>query len=80
MPHLRGKIDYYELATPLSTEFFCWYQKGEIYGLDHDPKRFEQTQQHGDRRNQFKFTMQKPNAHLIIGLKKKLAGSTDFLQ
>jgi phytoene dehydrogenase-like protein len=43
MPHLRGKIDYYELATPLSTEFFCWYQKGEIYGLDHDPKRFEQT-------------------------------------
>ncbi|MBL0230598.1 MAG: NAD(P)/FAD-dependent oxidoreductase [Moraxellaceae bacterium] len=43
MPHLRGKIDYYELATPLSSEFFCWYQKGEIYGLDHDPKRFEQT-------------------------------------
>ena len=24
MPHLRGKIDYYELSTPLSTEFFCW--------------------------------------------------------
>jgi phytoene dehydrogenase-like protein len=43
MPHLRGKIDYYELSTPLSTQFFCWYEKGEIYGLDHDPKRFEQT-------------------------------------
>ena len=43
LPHLRGQIDYYELSTPLSTEFFCWYQKGEIYGLDHDPKRFEQT-------------------------------------
>lgn len=43
MPHLRGKIDYYELSTPLSTDFFCWYKKGEIYGLDHDPKRFEQT-------------------------------------
>lgn len=42
LPHLRGKIDYYELATPLSTQFFCWYAKGEIYGLDHDPQRFEQ--------------------------------------
>ena len=42
LPHLRGKIDYYELATPLSTQFFCWYEKGEIYGLDHDPQRFEQ--------------------------------------
>ncbi|PTQ91185.1 phytoene desaturase family protein [Agitococcus lubricus] len=42
LPHLRGKIDYYELSTPLSTQFFCWYEKGEIYGLDHDPQRFEQ--------------------------------------
>ncbi|MDF1821624.1 MAG: NAD(P)/FAD-dependent oxidoreductase [Alcanivoracaceae bacterium] len=41
-PQLRGKIDYYELSTPLSTDFFCWYEKGEIYGLDHDPSRFEQ--------------------------------------
>lgn len=42
MPHLRGKIDYYEASTPLSTEFFCYYDEGEIYGLDHDPSRFEQ--------------------------------------
>ena len=41
-PQVRGKIDYYELSTPLSTDFFCWYEKGEIYGLDHDPSRFEQ--------------------------------------
>lgn len=41
-PQLRGKIDYHELSTPLSTEFFCWYDTGEIYGLDHDPSRFEQ--------------------------------------
>ena len=41
-PHLRGRIDYYELATPLSTQYFCWYDQGEIYGLDHDPSRFEQ--------------------------------------
>ena len=43
MPHLKGKIDYYETSTPLSTDFFCGYKKGELYGLDHDPKRFEQS-------------------------------------
>jgi all-trans-retinol 13,14-reductase len=43
MPHLRGKIDYYETSTPLSTDFFCGYKKGELYGLDHDPSRFEQS-------------------------------------
>ncbi len=43
LPQLRGKIDYYELSTPLSTQFFCVYEKGEIYGLDHTPSRFEQT-------------------------------------
>lgn len=42
MPQLKGKIDYYEASTPLSTEFFCYYDEGEIYGLDHDPSRFEQ--------------------------------------
>lgn len=43
LPHLRGKIDYHETSTPLSTEFFCAYKKGELYGLNHDPKRFEQS-------------------------------------
>ncbi len=42
MPHLRGKVDYYELSTPLSTDYFCRYSSGEIYGLDHTPQRFEQ--------------------------------------
>ena len=42
LPHLRGKIDYYELSTPLSTDYFCRYNEGEIYGLDHTPSRFEQ--------------------------------------
>lgn len=41
-PQLEGKIDYCELSTPLSTEYFCSYAQGEIYGLDHDPSRFEQ--------------------------------------
>lgn len=42
LPQLRGKIDYCELSTPLSTDFFCFYKKGEMYGLNHDPERFEQ--------------------------------------
>lgn len=41
-PQLEGKIDYYELSTPLSTDYFCRYGQGEIYGLDHTPERFEQ--------------------------------------
>nr|WP_284500379.1 NAD(P)/FAD-dependent oxidoreductase [Microbulbifer sp. GX H0434] len=41
-PQLRGQIDYCELSTPLSTDHFCFYPHGEIYGLNHDPQRFEQ--------------------------------------
>ena len=41
-PQLRGQVDYCELSTPLSTRHFCAYRRGEIYGLDHDPSRFEQ--------------------------------------
>lgn len=42
MPQLRGAIDYWELSTPLSTEYFGMYRRGEIYGLDHTLGRFEQ--------------------------------------
>jgi len=42
LPQLKGKIDYCEASTPLSTEFFCAYKEGEIYGLEHDPSRFKQ--------------------------------------
>lgn len=42
-PELRGKIDYYELSTPLSTKHFANYQFGELYGMDHDTERYEQT-------------------------------------
>jgi all-trans-retinol 13,14-reductase len=41
-PQLRGKIDFYELSTPLSTKHFCNYDQGELYGVDHDVARFEQ--------------------------------------
>ena len=40
-PQLRGKVSFQELSTPLSTQHFCNYEDGEIYGLDHGPGRFE---------------------------------------
>jgi len=40
-PQLEGKVDYYELSTPLTTKNFANYRNGEIYGLDHGPDRFE---------------------------------------
>jgi len=42
MPQLEGRLDFGELATPLSTEWFHLYDRGEIYGLDHDARRFRQ--------------------------------------
>jgi all-trans-retinol 13,14-reductase len=42
LPQLRGRVDYYEVSTPLSTQYFCEWQRGELYGLDHDPQRFTQ--------------------------------------
>ena len=40
VPKVRGKIDYCELSTPLSTRSFTNHQSGEIYGLAHVPERF----------------------------------------
>ncbi len=39
-PTLRGNIEVIEVSTPLSTKHFANYGHGEIYGLDHHPKRF----------------------------------------
>jgi len=40
LPQTRGKVDYYELSTPLTTRHFVNYAHGEIYGLCHTPQRF----------------------------------------
>lgn len=40
-PQVKGKIDVYELSTPLSTANFVNYAHGEIYGIDHTPERFK---------------------------------------
>jgi all-trans-retinol 13,14-reductase len=42
LPQLQGKVDYYEVSTPLSTEHFSAYGRGELYGIDHEPERFRQ--------------------------------------
>ncbi|MCK9360715.1 NAD(P)/FAD-dependent oxidoreductase [Patescibacteria group bacterium] len=41
-PQLKGKVDYYEISTPLSTKKFTNHPHGEIYGVSHTPKRFRQ--------------------------------------
>ena len=41
-PQLRGALDFCELGTPLSTEWYQWNEQGEIYGIDHTVARFEQ--------------------------------------
>lgn len=42
LPQLEGKVDYYEVSTPVSTEWFSGYQRGELYGLDHTAGRLRQ--------------------------------------
>ena len=38
----KNKIDYYELSSPITTRHFMNYDRGELYGIDHDPDRYEQ--------------------------------------
>ena len=45
-PQLRAALDFAELSTPLSTQWFQWNEVGEIYGLDHTPARFKQVKLH----------------------------------
>ena len=40
-PATRGKVEIAELSTPLSTKNFAAHPEGAIYGLSHDPRRFE---------------------------------------
>lgn len=42
VPQIRGKVDYFEVSTPLSTDWFAGYQHGELYGLSHTPERMQQ--------------------------------------
>ncbi len=39
---IKEHIDYKELSTPLTVRDLANYPKGEMYGIDHSPKRFRQ--------------------------------------
>jgi all-trans-retinol 13,14-reductase len=39
-PQIKGHIVVTEVSSPLSTKNFTNYKNGEIYGLEHTPKRF----------------------------------------
>jgi len=42
VPQVRDKIDYFEVSTPLSTNWFGGYRQGELYGLSHTAERMQQ--------------------------------------
>ena len=42
LPQLRGKVDFFEVSTPVSTNWFAGYRHGELYGLDHTAERLQQ--------------------------------------
>jgi all-trans-retinol 13,14-reductase len=42
VPQTRGNVDYYEVSTPLSTNWFGGYQQGELYGLAQTRQRMAQ--------------------------------------
>ena len=46
LPQLRGALDFCELSTPLSTQWFQHNMAGEIYGIDHNVERFQQNWLH----------------------------------
>jgi len=42
-PQLEDKVEYMEVGTPLSNQFYIAAPKGEIYGCDHNRERFKAT-------------------------------------
>jgi all-trans-retinol 13,14-reductase len=40
VPETKGKVEFHELSTPLSTRHFANYGRGEIYGVSFAPERF----------------------------------------
>ena len=41
-PNTKEHVDYYELSTPLTSRDLANYKEGELYGINHTPKRFQQ--------------------------------------
>mmetsp|Transcript_343 Transcript_343/g.432 ORF Transcript_343/g.432 Transcript_343/m.432 type:complete len:124 (-) Transcript_343:386-757(-) len=40
-PQLEGKINYIDLGTPVSCDYYLGNHRGAIYGLSHSPARFQ---------------------------------------
>ena len=40
---MESAFSAHELSTPLSTQEFSGYQRGQVYGLEHSPERFRQS-------------------------------------
>jgi all-trans-retinol 13,14-reductase len=41
-PGFQNLIEYYELATPLTVEYFDFSEQGAIYGIPWVPERLDQ--------------------------------------
>jgi all-trans-retinol 13,14-reductase len=41
IPQTKGKVDFYELSTPLSVKHFQGYLNAEMYGIEFTPERFK---------------------------------------
>lgn len=39
-PQLKDKVEYFEVGTPITNNYYLRANKGEMYGADHDLKRF----------------------------------------
>ena len=39
-PQLEGRVEYFDVGTPLSNQYYLGSYGGEVYGLDHDVGRF----------------------------------------
>ncbi len=42
LPGFKEQVAYYELSTPLSTEYYTGYPQGNIYGIPATPDRYKQ--------------------------------------
>lgn len=41
LPQIRHHIDYVEVATPMTNNYYLGQLNGELYGLDHGMARFD---------------------------------------
>ncbi|XP_071950182.1 all-trans-retinol 13,14-reductase-like [Antedon mediterranea] len=40
-PHLKDKVEYFSIGSPLSNRHYIAAMKGEMYGMDHNLERFQ---------------------------------------